>query len=88
MHPEMIAGLRQSVRSNTRGAFARSYVGEVDYFAVYCPANNGVYFIPIDEVPGAAGSLRISPTENNQAVRVRWAHDYELPTPPIDLDFG
>ncbi len=35
--------------------------------------------IPVEEVEGhPAISLRLDPTANNQAKRVRWAHDYEL----------
>jgi PD-(D/E)XK endonuclease len=30
---------------------SRDYIGEVDYFAVYCPETSGVYLIPIDQLP-------------------------------------
>jgi hypothetical protein len=30
---------------------------------------------------GTGGTLRIAPTENNQAKRIRWASDYLLPDP-------
>lgn len=70
----------QSVRSNTINVVTRDYAGEVDIFLVYCPATPGVYAVPIDDVPpGGAASLRIDPTRNNQAVGIRWAHEYELP---------
>jgi hypothetical protein len=69
----------QSVRSNMRGAYRRTYVGEIDYFAVHCQATDGVYFVPIEDAPGGQGRLRLAPAINNQAVGIRWAADYELP---------
>ena len=78
----------ESIRSNTRRAYRRGYVGEVDWFAVYCPDNNGVYFVPIEGIPLGEGRLRVEPTINNQAAGVRWARDYELPAPSTDLDFA
>jgi len=69
-----------SVRINTQGWFIRNYAGEVDVFLVYCPENDRVYCIPIEDCPPARQcTLRISPTANNQQVGVRWARDYELP---------
>jgi hypothetical protein len=68
-----------SVQSNTKCIRARDYAGEVDFFAVYCPENAGVYLIPTDEVTPNVNFLRVDPTRNNQSKRVRWARDYELP---------
>jgi hypothetical protein len=61
------------------GTRIRSYVGEVDFFAVYCPENAGVYLIPVDDVSPNINYLRVDPSRNNQSKRVRWARDYELP---------
>jgi PD-(D/E)XK endonuclease len=69
----------QSVRSNRRGVFRRSYEGDVDLFAVYCPELDRVYAVPIEVVPCTEGWLRVDPTANNQCKRVRWAADFELP---------
>jgi hypothetical protein len=69
----------QSVQSNTRGSRRRSYAGQVDLFIVYCPANEGLWVIPCDEVPSTGMYLRVDPPRNRQSKRVRWAREYELP---------
>jgi hypothetical protein len=68
-----------SVQSNMNRTLVRSYAGEVDFFAVYCPENTGVYLIPADEISPNINYLRVDPTRNNQSKHVRWARDYELP---------
>ena len=60
---------------------ARDYLGEIDYFAVYCRATTGVYLVPIDEVPLKwNGSLRIDPSRNGQKRRIRNADDFLVGT--------
>lgn len=62
------------------GGGARSYAGEIDLFAVYCPQTGKVYLVPIEDVPtGRQASLRVAPTGNGQLRGIRWAKDYELP---------
>jgi hypothetical protein len=56
----------------------KSYHGQIDYFAVYCPDIQGAYFVPVDHVPGTEGRLRLLPTRNKQEKNIRWAKDYEL----------
>ena len=56
----------------------RTYHGQVEYFAVYCPDTRGVYFLPIEQVTTNKMRLRLSPTRNNQEKSVHWAKDYEL----------
>ena len=68
----------RSVRSNTATTLMRTYVGEIDYFAVYCPANRGVYVVPCDESTRSNVVLRVEPATNNQNKRIRWATNYEL----------
>jgi PD-(D/E)XK endonuclease len=54
---------------------------EVDAIAAYSPELRRCYLIPISEVDGGSGiHLRLDPTGNNQARRIRWARDYELQT--------
>jgi PD-(D/E)XK endonuclease len=67
-------------RHTPRGYVRTTYSStEVDAIAVYSPDTDGCYLIPIQEAEGrSALSLRVGPTRNNQALRVRWAHDYEL----------
>ena len=68
----------QSVRSNRKQSLTRNYIGEVDYYAVYCPGTTRVYMVPCDETTRSCVALRIRPTANRQAKRVRWAVDYAL----------
>ena len=57
----------------------RDYQGEVDYFAVFCPETDGVYLIPIADVPmRRQGSLRVMPSKNNQQKFIRSARQYEI----------
>jgi hypothetical protein len=51
---------------------------EIDYFAVYCEYTGKVYLVPVEEVKGADGTLRVEPTANNQTKGVRWAKAYEI----------
>jgi hypothetical protein len=69
----------RSIRSTTKRVHTRTYAGEIDLFAVYCPANGRVYAVPIDDATLSDCSLRLVPTRNGQAEGVRWAADYELP---------
>ena len=48
---------------------------EVDYLAVYCPATDSLYGIPIKNQLGI-GWLRIAPVKNGQAKRIRRASDF------------
>jgi hypothetical protein len=58
------------------GLTRRPYrTGEVDYFAVYCPANGAMYAVPAEN-HGCEGRLRFVPVRNGQKKFVRWAADY------------
>ena len=62
----------------------RTYSGQIDYFAVYCPETTGVYLIPIDDArTRATAALRVSPTRNGQQRRIRHAADYEIAKVPV-----
>jgi hypothetical protein len=69
----------KSTRVNSQRCFARGYRGEIDLFMVYSPHTDKIYAITPEELGETAGTLRVQPTENNQAKGVRWAADYELP---------
>ena len=57
----------------------RHYLGEVDYFGVFCPETGGIYLVPIEETPNrSSANLRIDPPRNNQLRRVRFAANYEI----------
>jgi hypothetical protein len=60
---------------------ARDYLGEVDYFAVYCPQTKGVYLVAIEDIPLRwSGCLRVDPPRNGQTKRIRQAADYLVGT--------
>ncbi len=57
----------------------RPYQGQIDFFAVYCPETNGVYLVPITDVPGSRQArLRVDPPRNQQRKRIRFAARYEI----------
>lgn len=57
----------------------KDYKGQVDYFAVWCPAyGDAVYLVPVEDSPAGMGSLRIEPTKSHQAKGIRWAKDYKI----------
>ncbi len=55
----------------------RDYQGEVDYFGVFCPETQGVYLIA-DLLMHRQGSLRVTPSKNNQQKFIRDARQYEI----------
>ena len=63
----------------------RNYIGEIDYFAVYCLETAGVYLIPIAEAQlKRMGILRVEPARNNQRRFIRLASDYQIGRIEID----
>jgi len=56
----------------------RSYVGEVEFFAVYCPQNDKCYLIPIEATKTSVCSLRLNAPKNKQIKGILWAKDYEM----------
>ncbi len=56
----------------------RSYRGEVDFLAVYCPETKKVYLLPESELVQLYGYLRVDPPKNGQARKIRWARQFEL----------
>jgi hypothetical protein len=63
--------------SNTRNV-TKGYGGEVDFFGVFSPELDQVFLVPVADVPASYGYLRLAPTRNGQARRVRWAHGYRI----------
>jgi hypothetical protein len=58
---------------------ARDYLGQVEFFAVYCPETSGVCLIPIEDIASRwTGALRVEPARNGQRRRIRHAYDYEI----------
>jgi hypothetical protein len=61
------------------GLTRRDYLGEIDFFGVYCPETGGVYLVPIADAPvRRQGALRIAPPRNGQSRKIRLAATYEL----------
>ena len=57
----------------------RDYMGQVDFFAVFCPATTGVYLIPIADVSTRRQAmLRVEPARNSQRRHIRHAARYEI----------
>lgn len=77
-----------SVRSNRKDVHRRSYAGEVDAFAVWCPQNQRAYWVPVEDLAAGIGTLRVDAASNNQRRGVRWAVDYELPEPAAEPRTG
>jgi hypothetical protein len=52
---------------------------EVDALALYSPATDACYLIPIEEAAGRKTiSLRLAAALNHQGAGIHWARDYEL----------
>lgn len=62
-----------------RNGTTRSYRGEVEFLAVYCPQNGKVYLLPEQEMTVSTAHLRLSRPLNNMAKSIRWASEFELP---------
>lgn len=54
------------------------YTGQVDCFGIYCPENNKVYLVPIEDLGLGSCVLRIEPRKNNQQNDIRSAVNYEM----------
>ena len=65
-------------RSCAGGIEKKSYRGQAEFFGVFCPENNSVYLVPVDEVPTDSVKLRIRPAKNNQRKGILWAKAYDL----------
>lgn len=61
-----------------RGGKRKSYVGQVDYFGVYCRENGKVYLVPSEGLPGTEATLRIEPPSNPNGGAIRYANEYEI----------
>lgn len=55
-----------------------SYRGQADLFGVWCPDNQSIYLVPVEDVGTDTGTLRVEPPANRQATGIRWAKDYQL----------
>jgi hypothetical protein len=67
-----------STGSTTDHRTSVSYKDQVEWFGVYCPENGRCYLVPIGDLPGVEGSLRVEASRNGQTTGVRWASNYEI----------
>jgi hypothetical protein len=65
-------------RSQPGRCVRKGYVGEVEFFGVYCPDNGKCYLVPVDEAPERGCHLRVDAPRNGQKTRIRWAEDFEI----------
>ncbi len=67
-------------RCTPRGYVSTTYTAhQIDAVCAYSPELHRGFLIPAAEVSGrSAIHLRMDPSRNNQAVRVKWASQYEL----------
>ncbi len=65
-------------RGETGSHVRRGYIGQADYFGVYCPELGTLYLVPVEDAPKGIASLRVRPTKNSQAKGVLMAETYEL----------
>jgi hypothetical protein len=59
----------------------RDYVGQIDFWGIYCPETGGVYLVPIrDASLRRQGALRVDTPRNNQRRGIRLAARYQIGT--------
>jgi hypothetical protein len=57
----------------------RDYLGQVDFFGIYCPGTESVYLVPIEDAQvRREGALRVNPPKNGQRRFIREAQQYEI----------
>lgn len=80
--------LRFNSNSTDHGRGPGSYVGLADLFGVYCSEVDGIYLVPVAEMPRLMVSLRVEPTRNHQRRNVRYARDFAVDQWTVDALLG
>ncbi|HEV3282807.1 MAG TPA: group I intron-associated PD-(D/E)XK endonuclease [Solirubrobacteraceae bacterium] len=72
----------QTSRHTPAGYVRTTYsADEIDAICAYSIDLHRSFFIPAAEVAGRRGIyMRVDPTKNNQARKIKWASDYDFPT--------
>ena len=71
-------GSQRAARPNPK-LLRRDYLGQIDYFGAYCQETARVYLVPIADAPLTREvALRVDPSRNGQARRIRFASAYEI----------
>ena len=77
--PEIGCILFKNYNSTGGRTKKRGYIGDAEYFGVYCQELNKTYLIPVDLFPHVVEvHLRVMPSKNNQEKKIIWAQDYEI----------
>ena len=72
---------RTSTTKTNGGKYVKEvqYTSEdIDFFAIWCPENDGYYLMKVDEVSKGGQSLRLTDSKNNQTKGVKFAKNYIL----------
>jgi hypothetical protein len=65
-----------SMHYHRSGGSTKDYRGSADFFAVFCPDNDVLYVVPVEDVGLHGASLRVEPAKNGQSSGVRLAERY------------
>jgi len=68
----------RSTRVKNQGYEREGYDGKIDYFAVYHPETDGIYVVPIHEVPENQMAIRYEEAPPGYESGVNWYEDYLL----------
>jgi hypothetical protein len=68
-----------SSHTHRGGLACRTYRGEIEFLAVYCPETGETYLIPEGNLVITKMHIRVDPTTNRQRRNINWAEDYRLP---------
>ena len=63
-------------RGSKNNTFSCYKEGEVDVFAIWCPANQQLYVVPAEHSLTAEVRLRIVDAQNFQEKKIKWAKNY------------
>jgi hypothetical protein len=72
-----------STHTHRNGPSTRPYIGQVEFFGVYCPQLEEAYLVPITQTSRRECSLRVRAPKNGQTRRIRWAHDFSISSAPL-----
>lgn len=57
---------------------ARSYINDVDCFAVYCAQTRGIYIVPVNIIGNGRGILKLYKPKENASDQEKYAEDFEI----------
>jgi hypothetical protein len=73
-------------RSQKGTCIRKGYMGQIEFFGVYCPYLKKCYLVPVEDTPLTERCLRLEPPKNGQKTRIRWAADYEIRSEPLLIE--